>query len=55
MEVANLLHVMFQIWIINEFLNGHFISLGGNVLSFKDWDEIADPLETVFPKVSIIS
>ncbi|XP_075989914.1 innexin 7 [Anticarsia gemmatalis] len=52
MEITNLLHVMFQIWIINKFLNGHFISLGPSVLNYGDWDQIADPLETVFPKVT---
>lgn len=55
MEVTNLLHVMFQIWIVNIFLNGQFITLGPNVVGYKDWSGIADPLETVFPKVSIIS
>ncbi|XP_052758845.1 innexin inx7-like [Galleria mellonella] len=52
MEVANLLHVMFQIWLINRFLNGEFIGLGPKVLSFSDWNEIADPLEAIFPKVT---
>ncbi|XP_072935359.1 innexin inx7 [Epargyreus clarus] len=52
MEVTNLLHVMLQIWLINVFLNGHFISLGSQVLNYRRWDEIADPLETVFPKVT---
>lgn len=51
MEVTNLLHVMFQIWIVNMFLNGQFISLGSNVIGYDDWDGIADPLETIFPKV----
>nr|QDR50930.1 innexin 7 [Heliconius melpomene] len=52
MEVANLLHLMFQIWMINIFLKGNFISLGANVLQFRNWNQIADPLETVFPKVT---
>ncbi|KOB57548.1 Innexin [Operophtera brumata] len=52
MEITNLLHVMFQIWVINWFLNGQFISLGGQIMSFDDWNQIADPLETVFPKVT---
>ncbi|CAH0747751.1 unnamed protein product [Diatraea saccharalis] len=52
MEVANLLHVMFQIWLIDRFLQGHFIDLGPRVLQFRNWDNIADPLETVFPKVT---
>lgn len=52
MEVANLLHVMFEIWIINVFLNGQFIALGGRILNFHDWNQINDPLETVFPKVT---
>lgn len=52
MEVTNLLHVMFQIWIINKFLNGNFIALGPRIMAFKNWDDIADPLETVFPKVT---
>lgn len=52
MEVVNLLHVMFEIWIINKFLNGHFIGLGPRVLNYEDWNQIADPLETVFPKVT---
>ncbi|CAB3221536.1 unnamed protein product [Arctia plantaginis] len=53
MELLNFLHVMFQIWLINKFLNGHFIGLGPRVLSYRDWEHrIADPLETVFPKVT---
>ncbi|RVE55225.1 hypothetical protein evm_000123 [Chilo suppressalis] len=52
MEVVNLLHVMFQIWLIDKFLNGHFIDLGPRVLEFRNWNNIADPLETVFPKVT---
>ncbi|XP_013187972.1 innexin inx7 [Amyelois transitella] len=52
MEVTNLLHVMFQIWLINIFLNGHFINLGSTVINFRNWEGIADPLETVFPKVT---
>ncbi|KAG6459704.1 hypothetical protein O3G_MSEX011559 [Manduca sexta] len=52
MEVTNLLHVMFQIWIINMFLNGAFISLGARVLNTSEWNHIADPLELVFPKVT---
>ncbi|XP_026501138.1 innexin inx7 [Vanessa tameamea] len=52
MEVVNLLHVMFQIWMINLFLNGKFISLGASVLRYKEWSMIADPLETIFPKVT---
>lgn len=55
MEVTNLLHVMLQIWLINWFLNGQFISLGGHILSFSDWNQIVDPLETVFPKVRLPS
>ncbi|XP_068628874.1 innexin inx7 [Battus philenor] len=52
LELTNLLHLMFQIWIINIFLNGQFISLGSNVLAYNDWNQIADPLETIFPKVT---
>ncbi|CAH0405694.1 unnamed protein product [Chilo suppressalis] len=52
MEVVNLLNVTFQIWLINEFLNGHFYDLGLKVLEFRNWNNIADPLETVFPKVT---
>ncbi|KAM3957025.1 innexin inx7-like [Aphomia sociella] len=52
MEVVNLLHVMLQIWLVNMFLNGEFISLGTKVLNYTDWDEIADPLESIFPKVT---
>ncbi|KAL0850612.1 hypothetical protein ABMA28_012371 [Loxostege sticticalis] len=52
MELANFIHVMLQIWIIDKFLNGHFIDLGPRVLQFNHWDDIADPLETVFPKVT---
>ncbi|XP_050553199.1 innexin inx7-like [Spodoptera frugiperda] len=52
MEVTNLLHVIFEIWIINKFLNGSFISLGPRVLNLSEWGNIADPLETVFPKVT---
>ncbi|XP_037871916.1 innexin inx7 [Bombyx mori] len=52
MEVANLLHVMFQVWVINKFLNGAFMSLGPRVLETKDWSHIVDPLELVFPKVT---
>uniref|UniRef100_A0A2A4K2D6 Innexin n=1 Tax=Heliothis virescens TaxID=7102 RepID=A0A2A4K2D6_HELVI len=52
MEVVNLLHVMFQIWIIDRFLNGAFIGLGPRVLNYDEWSNIADPLETVFPKVT---
>lgn len=51
MEVTNLVHVMLQIWLINRFLNGHFLDLGPWVLGTTDWNQIADPLETVFPKV----
>ncbi|CAH0722146.1 unnamed protein product, partial [Brenthis ino] len=52
MEITNLVHLMFQIWMINLFLKGNFISLGANVLQFKNWNLIVDPLETVFPKVT---
>ncbi|XP_059056514.1 innexin inx7-like [Achroia grisella] len=52
MEITNLVHVVFQIWLINLFLNGEFIGLGPKVMNFHDWDEIADPLEAVFPKVT---
>ncbi|KAJ0180881.1 hypothetical protein K1T71_002966 [Dendrolimus kikuchii] len=53
MEITNLLHIMFQIWIVDKFLNGSFISLGPSVLGEDDWkNHIADPLETVFPKVT---
>lgn len=52
MELLNLLHVTFQIWLINNFLNGHFIGLGTRIMSYRNWEHgIADPLETVFPKV----
>ncbi|XP_014359474.2 innexin inx7 [Papilio machaon] len=52
MEVVNLVHLMVQIWLIDVFLNGQFISLGSNVLSYGDWEQITDPLETIFPKVT---
>ncbi|XP_050663674.1 innexin inx7 [Leptidea sinapis] len=52
MEVLNLLHVMLEVWIINIFLHGSFINLGPSVIAYKNWQEIADPLETVFPKVT---
>ncbi|XP_045452166.1 innexin inx7 [Melitaea cinxia] len=52
MEVVNLLHIMFQIWIVNVFLNGGFISLGSKVLHPSQWGKIADPLELIFPKVT---
>ncbi|CAH0600867.1 unnamed protein product [Chrysodeixis includens] len=52
MEIVNLLHVMLQIWIINKFLGGKFISLGPHVMNYQDWGQIADPLETIFPKVT---
>ncbi|XP_053601941.1 innexin inx7-like [Plodia interpunctella] len=52
MEVANLLHVMLQVWLIDVFLNGNFMGLGGRVINFRNWEGIADPLETVFPKVT---
>lgn len=53
MEVVNLLHIMFQIWLTDIFLNGHFIGLGPRIVN-GNFDEIADPLETIFPKVSNI-
>lgn len=54
MEVLNFLHVMLQIWVINMFLDGKFIGLGPGVLNYRDWEHrIADPLETVFPKVRL--
>ncbi|CAF4837910.1 unnamed protein product [Pieris macdunnoughi] len=52
MEVLNLLHVMIQVWIVNKFLHGSFISLGLNVMKFKHWGDMTDPLELVFPKVT---
>ncbi|XP_041973854.1 innexin inx7 [Aricia agestis] len=52
MEVANLLHLMFQVWMIDMFLHGNFISLGSKVIGFSDWNQISDPLELVFPKVT---
>ncbi|KAI8429422.1 hypothetical protein MSG28_000063 [Choristoneura fumiferana] len=52
MEIVNLLHLMFQVWIVNCFLNGQFMDLGVKVIGFKDWNNIADPLENVFPKVT---
>lgn len=53
MEVTNLVHIMFQIWITDVFLNGHFISLG-SIIIHGDLGMKIDPLETVFPKVSEI-
>ncbi|CAK1548032.1 unnamed protein product [Leptosia nina] len=52
MEVVNLLHVIFQVWLSNKFLNGSFLGLGFNVLTFNGWGHISNPLEIVFPKVT---
>ncbi|XP_038209464.1 innexin inx7 [Zerene cesonia] len=52
LEVVNLLHVMFQVWVVNKFLHGSFMGLGPHVLNLKDWQNKTDPLETVFPKVT---
>ncbi|CAG9575393.1 unnamed protein product [Danaus chrysippus] len=52
MEITNLVHLMFQIWMINIFLNGQFINLGSSVLNYNNWQDILDPLETIFPKVT---
>ncbi|CAG5034987.1 unnamed protein product [Parnassius apollo] len=52
MEVVNLLHLMFQIWMIDIFLKGQFIGLGAGILNYGDWEQINDPLEMIFPKVT---
>ncbi|XP_045760369.1 innexin inx7-like [Maniola jurtina] len=52
MEIANLVHLMFQIWMIDIFLNGAFMGLGPSVLDYKEWQQINDPLERIFPKVT---
>ncbi|CAK1599315.1 unnamed protein product [Parnassius mnemosyne] len=52
MEIVNLLHLMFQIWMIDVFLNGQFIGLGPSILNYGDWEQINDPLEMIFPKVT---
>ncbi|CAG9133730.1 unnamed protein product [Plutella xylostella] len=51
MEVANLLNIILQIYLTNKFLNGHFYVLGLSLFNVN-WNTIADPLETVFPKVT---
>ncbi|XP_022113086.2 innexin inx7 [Pieris rapae] len=52
MEVANLMHIIFEVWLSNVFLHGCYIGLGFNVLSFSGWGDISNPLETIFPKVT---
>ncbi|KAM3957043.1 innexin inx7-like [Aphomia sociella] len=52
MEIVNFIHLLIQIWIINIFLNGNFMNLGPRVLNYSEWEYIADPLETIFPKVT---
>ncbi|KAG7303831.1 hypothetical protein JYU34_010732 [Plutella xylostella] len=51
MEVANLMNIILQIYLTNKFLNGHFYVLGLSLFNVN-WNTIADPLETVFPKVT---
>ncbi|XP_061717961.1 innexin inx7-like [Cydia pomonella] len=52
MEIVNMLQVILQVYVVNCFLNGQFLDLGPKVVGFGNWDFIADPLETVFPKVT---
>lgn len=50
-EILNLLNVILQVWITNEFLNRRFLELGVNILK-HGYEASVDELEIVFPKVS---
>jgi hypothetical protein len=49
--MMNFLNVIFQIYITNEFLGGHFYTLGIDFIR-DDFRGIMDSLDVVFPKVT---
>lgn len=50
-ELLNLLNVILQIYLTNEFLSGQFLSLGADVWR-EGLESSVDPLDEVFPKVT---
>lgn len=50
-EYLNLFNIVFQVYVTNRFLGGHFYSLGPNFIK-DDFRGIMDTLDTVFPKVT---
>lgn len=53
-EYLNLLNTIFQIWVIDKFLNGQFVEYGLEVMKFNDWqfDFRYDPMIRVFPRMT---
>ncbi|XP_074600503.1 innexin inx2-like [Brevipalpus obovatus] len=51
-EIFNLVNVWFQIFIINWFLGGQFLTYGFEVLSYNGAPEEIDPMMKVFPKMT---
>ena len=51
-ELFCLFHLAMEIWLINVFLNGTFISLGYKWLTYQQADNRNDPLIRVFPRLT---
>ncbi|XP_013777708.1 innexin inx2-like [Limulus polyphemus] len=53
-EVLNFINVLVQIFLMDEFLQGEFLSYGHQVVQFKDWDWSANynPMLKVFPRMT---
>lgn len=51
-ESANLLNVLVQIYLVNEFLGGTFTTYGLDVLGYSEQEERVDPMISVFPKMT---
>lgn len=49
-EILNLLHVVLQVHITNQFLSGNFLKLGSEIWT-EGLDSNVDVLDDVFPKV----
>lgn len=50
-EFLNLLNVLLQVYVTNEFLNGRFLELGLKIVE-NGFGSSVDELDVVFPKVS---
>ncbi|RWS21292.1 innexin inx2-like protein [Leptotrombidium deliense] len=53
-ESLNFINVVFQIYIMNEFLGGAFMSYGWEVITYTDWSPLIrnDPFRRVFPTLT---
>ena len=53
-EVLNFFNTLFQMWFLNRFLGGSFITYGVDVVNFSEKDQLdrTDPMIEVFPRVT---